>query len=158
MKLIASMSVQDFVEAALHETAPCTSESLATVGNLKFRTALRHLELSTATLPLTDGIKMHLHRLGNTMQRIFDPLCVKLCPWSTWKALLGKEPMPENDGAGDPPCRHPASTRANAHIVEITKLNAMETTKPQSGCLAANSRRISIEEVSEQLVGATGNR
>ena len=73
MKLIASISSDDIVEAALHESAPRTSEALATVGNLKVRTALRHLEFSTATVPLTDGNKMRLHHFGNAMQRIFWP-------------------------------------------------------------------------------------
>ena len=76
MKLIASITSNDIVEAACHESAPRTNESLAKAGNEKVRVALQHLTFSTATVPLTDGNNMRLTHFGNAMQRICGPLTV----------------------------------------------------------------------------------
>ena len=75
VKIIASCTSSDFVEAALHPSQPRTNEDLIrTAGSEKVRTALRHLGFSTATVPLTDGNKMRLHHLGCAMNRAFGPL------------------------------------------------------------------------------------
>ena len=76
-KTIASLSSQDFVSAALHESQPRTNQDLiTTAGNEKVRTALLHLGFSTATVPLTDGNKLRLHHFGCAMNQIFGPLTV----------------------------------------------------------------------------------
>jgi len=74
-KNIASLSSQDIVSAALHESQPRTNQDLiTTAGNEKVGAALLHLSFSTATVPLTDGNKMRLHHFGCAMNRVFGPL------------------------------------------------------------------------------------
>ena len=75
-KQIASLTSQDLIAAALHESNPRSTQDLCAAGNEKVRAALRHLTFSTATVPLTDGNKMRLHHFGHAMNRQFAPLTV----------------------------------------------------------------------------------
>ena len=77
-KAIATTTSQDFVDAVLHPSVPKSNEDLMrnNAGNEKVRTALRHLNFSTATVPLTDGNKMRLHHFGCALNQVFDPLSV----------------------------------------------------------------------------------
>ena len=75
--IIASTTAHDITEAALHPVLPRSNGTLIqTFGKLRVRIALKHLGISTATVPLTDGNKMRLHHFGCAMNRIFNSLTV----------------------------------------------------------------------------------
>ena len=77
LKMIATATSNDFVQAALHDSQPRTNQDLMHgAGNEKVRLALRHLMFSTATVPMTDGYKMRCHHLGTAINRVFAPLTI----------------------------------------------------------------------------------
>ena len=110
MHLIASLTSDDIVEASLHELLPRTNQDLiTTAGNQSVRTALMHLNLSTATVPMTDGNKMRLQHVGSAMNRMFGPLTTfhtQLCrqlqsrhPYVAWLGASCPRLHPEHNYA-----------------------------------------------------------
>ena len=95
-------------------------------GNAKVRTALRHLEFSTATVPLTDGNKMRLHHLGGATQKTFGPLHV----FHTHNYADNYSPEILDLGSGDV---HPAAVLSqNPTMPTLQAVHRMTAASPRS--------------------------